>query len=132
MKIKGITEAELRSIVAFISETQYAGNIVFKREPEWKGNFCFFTLTVKDSSKAGGRRAASGRRVAAACWHAHRDIMQAIFDQAPAAILVTALARYEGAQGFSDTFPETGFTSIGSMANPLYMGVACECDGEWS
>ena len=131
MKVKGITESGLRFIVESVSNLRYNGNIVFKREPERKGNFLFFTLTVRDSSGPGGRRSHSGRRVAAACWHAHRDVMRAMFESYPEALLVTALARYEGRVGFERDFPATGDTNIGSMAAPLPMRYACECDGYW-
>ena len=127
MKVKGITEQALRFAVESVSHLRYNGNIVFKREPDRKGNFLFFTLTVVNSRNKGGRRSHSGRRVAAACWHAHRDVMRAIFETAPDAILVTALARYEGAADFADKFEATGDTNIGSAFNPLEMRYACDC-----
>lgn len=131
MRIKGISEQRLRFAVESVSSLQYDGNIVFKREPDKKGNFLHFTLTVLDSAGPGGRRSHTGRRVAAACWHAHRDIMQAIFQLEPDALLITAFARYEGQYNFRDTFEATGYNNIGSIAQPLYMRDACTCDGEW-
>ena len=127
MKIKGITTQQLRAIVNQVSDDDYDGNIVFKREPESSGNFVFFTLTVLKSANVGGRRSNTGRKIAAACWHAHRDVMHAIFDLNPDAVLVSALARYEGQEDFLDKFPDTGYTNIGSQYQPLDMEDACEC-----
>lgn len=128
MKIKGITETELRSIVAYVSRTLYGDNLVFKREPENSGNFLLFTLTVLKSKNPGGRRSNTGRRIAAACWHAHRDVMLAIFEQSPGALLVSALARYDGQADFLATFPSTGRINLGSIVKPLRADCACNCE----
>ena len=127
MKVKGITEYDLRAIVHTVSCEMYEENLIFKREPERRGNFLFFTLTVRKSADAGGRRSHTGRRIAAACWHAHRDVMKEIFANNPDALLVTALARYEGRDDFNDKFEATGDTNIGSMVQPLSMAEACDC-----
>lgn len=127
MRLKGLTENELRAIVAHVSQTWYAGNLVFKRQPEWRGNFLLFTLTVIASKNAGGRRSNTGRKIAAACWHAHRDVMLAIFEQSPDALLVSALARYDGQPDFLNKYPATGYKNIGSIAVPLSMSQACDC-----
>jgi hypothetical protein len=127
MKVKGISASELCAIVREVSGRDYDGNVIFKREPELIGNFLFFTLTVIKSANPGGKRSPSGRKVSAACWHAHRDIMQVIFNSNPDALLVTALARYDGKQDFEYSFPTTGETNIGSMYEPFYMQDACDC-----
>ena len=133
MKIKGLTISELRAAVEHVSNINYSGNITFKREPEQNGNFINFTLTVKDSSQKGGRRSNTGRRIAAACWHAHRDIMVRIFSRHPDALLVTVMARYEGLDGFTRLFPATGKVNLGSMYEPLLANRACKCwDDTWS
>lgn len=131
MKIKGINESDLRAAVHDASEALYNGNITFRREPEKEGNFLFFTLAVKWCGGRGAHHTAQ-RRTAAACWHAHRDVMRAIFKRAPAALLVTALARYEGSEGFEHEFPYTGNLQIGSMMNPRTRRESCECSsGEY-
>jgi hypothetical protein len=127
MRIKGITESELRTIVEGVSDRLYEGNIKFKREPEQVGNFLHFTLTVVNSADAGGRISHSGRRVAALCWHGHRDVMLDIFAAHPDALLVTALARYDGQNDFHDKFPATGRMNIGSYYAPMDMQHACHC-----
>ncbi len=126
MRIKGITEHDLRQAVNTASK-EYDNNIVFKREPERIGNFLHFTLTVNKSADPGGRRSHSGRCIAAACWHAHRDVMKEIFKRAPDALLITAMARYDGKQDFYYSFPGTGESNIGSMVFPLQMQDACDC-----
>lgn len=128
MKIKGITEQDLINAVETASNDHYDGNVIFKRTPDRKGNFLNFTLTVRNSRELGGRISHSGRRIAAACWHAHRDVMREIFDRAPDAILVTALARYEGRDDFERKYRATGEQNIGSMVQPMSMINACDCN----
>ncbi len=134
MKIQNVTASQLTDIVRTVSADQYDGNVIFDREPETLGSrviWVHFTLRTKSGHGAGSRRSASGRRMAKACWHAHRDVMQALFDAYPDAVLQTALAKYTGAQSFADTFESTGDGNVGSMAQPLPMRDACECDGSW-
>ena len=95
MKIKGINETDLRAALTDASDEFYNGNLQFRREPEKVGNFLYFTLGVKWCGGKGAHHTAH-MRTASACWHAHRDVMRAIFKRAPDALLVTALARYEG------------------------------------
>ncbi len=128
MKIKGISIPELTIAMSYVSVRKYEDNITFNRKPERKGNWLHFTLTVEDTSGPGARRSHQGRKVKAACWHAHRDIMEEIFDIAPGAVLVAAMARYEGREGFARTYPATGETNIGSMIEPMRYRDACECE----
>ena len=130
MKVKGIDQDQLTRIVRTVSDSQYGGNIVFKREPEQQGNFLLFTLTVRSSRDKGAKRSNTGRRVAACCWHAHRDVMIALFDANPEALLVTGLARYEGRSGFEALYPATADVNMGSLAQPMYYADACECECE--
>jgi len=127
MKIWNVPPLALHEIVRHVSDQNYRGNIIFKRHPEPDGKACIFTLTVRDSTGPGSRVSASGRRVAAACWHAHRDIMAAIFNRYPDARLKTALADYRGQSAFNMRFPATGYTNIGSAFNPVHLHRACNC-----
>lgn len=129
MRAKGIGAYALYQIVRAVSECHYDGNITFLREPETRGNWVHFTLTVQDSAGEGGRRGHSGRRIKAACWHAHRDVLMTLFDQCPDAIVVTAKARYEGREGFLQVYPPTGEVNIGSRFAPLAYRDACDCVG---
>lgn len=130
MKVKGIDQDQLTSIVRGVSVSQYDGNIRFNREPETKGNFVLFTLTVRSSRDKGAKRSNTGRRIAACCWHAHRDVMIAIFNVNPEALLVTAMARYEGRDGFERNYPATGDANIGSAFAPMCYADACECEDD--
>ena len=75
------------------------------------------------------RRGTSGarRRIHAVCWHGHRDFFRALYALCPEAVIVTALARYEGAAHFERTFPATGATNLGSRAQPMPANRACDC-----
>lgn len=129
MKVYQVTIEALAAIVRTVSAEQYAGNIVFKNGPNQATKNCVnFTLTVADSNANGSRRSNTGRRIAAACWHAHRDIMQAIFAAYPDARLHSALADYRGQSDFLASFPATGATNCGSIANPLRADNACDCN----
>lgn len=125
MKIKGLTEGQLQEIIREADE-----NIIFNREPERIGNFLHFTLRVVSSKGAFAKVSVSGRRSVALCWHGHRDVMRVIFDRYPKALLVTAMARYDGREGFESEYPATGQQNAGSAFNPMPFAYCCEC-GEY-
>lgn len=77
-----------------------------------------FTLGTRDSFAYGSRRAASGRHMPKASWQAHRDVMRAIYAADPSAVLVTALATYNGRSDFESRFEATGNTEVGSRMAP--------------
>jgi len=120
MKIKGITKQQLTEVINL-----GADNIIFNRHPGCEGKFLHFTLRVTDSKGPFAKQSATGRRSTSLCWHGHRDVMEAIFDLNPDALLVTAMARYEGRSSFNELFADTGMTNVG-------MGVSyqdcCECE----
>src|SRR4051812_477846 len=69
------------------------------------------------------------RRVAAVCWHGHRDFFRALFRCAPAAVVSTSRmgkTKYT-ADSFEHIFESTGYVNIGSMVQPCYYRNACEC-----
>ena len=112
MKVKGINENELNQALYNINSDQYDQNITFKRFPEKQGNFIFFTLTVKNSKNAGSRRSHMGRRIAAACWHVHRDLFKAIYKINPDSIIVTCQERYNNEQDFLDSINAMGIILV--------------------
>jgi len=126
MKVWGVTVEEVRSAVA-VAALAYDRNIVFKREPEKDGRAVRFTLTVANSRNKGSRMSHTGRRIAACCWHGHRDVMLAIFARNPDARVKTALADYRGMVDFADKYPATGYTNIGSQCDPMDIQDACNC-----
>lgn len=71
-----------------------------------------------------------GRRIAAVCWHGHRDFMRALYRRSPDMRLKTALADYRGADGFERAFPDTGRVNVGSAFEPQAAQDACECGHE--
>jgi hypothetical protein len=114
-----------------IANTNYEGNLKLGgpnsgRKWDASGN-PQFTLGVHDSKGRGARRSQDGRRIAAACWHAHRDTLRALFLLEPTAIVKTAMATYKGLSGFEETFPDTYHKNSGSIMNPVEYGSLCEC-----
>jgi len=76
---------------------------------------------------AGARRSGSSRRSPAACWHAYRDVLVGIFDADPDAVVVTALARYNGREGFQQTYRGTAHYNVGSRMYPESISTLCDC-----
>lgn len=128
MRIKGIPEAALKNIVENVSKTIYGGNVALNISGK-KGNFINFRLGVKSTKGdvKGYRIGMTGRKISAACWHVHRDVMKAIFKQYPGAILVTAFIRYDGQDDFLNKFEKTGQTNAGSMMQPIAYQDLCNC-----
>lgn len=114
-----------------MANAYYGGNLTFKNGPDWtSGTVVRFTLRVESSGQAGAARGFSGRRSTSACWHAHRDVLAALFTLRPDAVVSTAVAKYEGASGFLDRFPDTAWRNVGSHMQPLYMVNACDCQAD--
>ena len=125
MRIKNVTEAQMWSALS-IANQKYSDNIMFNRFD--RNPRCFdFTLRVKSSRGPGARVSHSGRRITAACWHAHRDVMVEIFNLAPDAVIKSSFATYKGKEGFYRDYPATGMKNIGSMMQPLTFCSACGC-----
>jgi hypothetical protein len=121
MRSREVNSYAWQAIVAKVSAELYEGNIIVHP------NAASLRLSVASSRGPGARRSHSGRRMAAACWHAHRDVLRELFEQYPDATVRTALATYKGKGGFEDWFEMTGATNIGSIAEPLRMDEACDC-----
>jgi hypothetical protein len=98
-----------------------------------------FTLRVQDSKKAGhklgrprfdlrtGETKGKQRRLVAACWHVHRDVMIEIFKLNPNANLKTAMAHYKNKESFYDLYPGTADINVGSQMYPITMLELCDC-----
>lgn len=67
------------------------------------------------------------RKVAAVCWHGHRDFMIRLFELEPSARINTAFAKYHGIEGFEANYPATAGKQIGSAFEPCRYVDACEC-----
>lgn len=126
MKAQNVTRQNLIDAMAIINRT-YGNNITWKRDPEpanRAGTSYDFTITVKDSSGPGARRSDTGRKIAAACWHAHGDLFDAILKIAPDAIIKT---NGMGGNTISAAGGNWEDRNIGSLYRPLYASEACEC-----
>lgn len=89
------------------------------KRPDWRGEANIAPFTRQNHTLS--------RKVAAVCWHGYRDFMLAVYDDSPEAIFITAMARYEGLQGFKDKFLQTGAKNIGSTFSPMRYADACFC-----
>jgi len=129
MRITGISSADLYAALEETSAKLYDGNLQFNREPERQGSWLHFTLRVKTCGEP-GTHIGMHRRTIYACWHAHRDVMRAIFKRAPDATLHTGIASYYGSKGFEHEFPYTAHQNIGSIMQPRERHQACECNDQ--
>jgi hypothetical protein len=130
MQVWNVSADCIGHVVQAVSSANYDGNLIFKRLPETVGRAVRFTLTVRKAADPGGRRSNTGRKVCAACWHCHRDVMAAIMAIVPNARIKTAQADYRGREDFDDKFESTGHTNCGSTMEPLDYRDSCECEGE--
>lgn len=131
-KVLGL--GNVQDITRTVSEARYGGNVTLERHAHTvrrtrNGETVAFRTIVRDSRRAGARRSAEGRRMPVACWHATRDVLAALFDADPDAVVTTALARYDGRDGFHRTFPGTD-RNVGSMIHPALMSELCECSDD--
>ena len=132
MKLYNVPLHELRAALSSVS-CLYEGNLIFNRL-EQRRNHVIFTLRVLRSGAPGHRlgfsRTSKGnrRRLTAACWHAHRDLLALVFERFPCVKLVSAVATYRGRDDFESNHGFTGYNNIGSVMEPLYHHNACECD----
>jgi hypothetical protein len=141
MIIRGIEEHDLRAALE-VANYAYRGNLRFRERPEpilqgrqlWRVH-----LGVKDLDGPGSRQLVAwswwdrswwdrkARRVSSPCYHAHRDFFYAIFERAPYARVVTALAIYEGLKNFESTHQRVGKLNVGSFFEPVCFEDCCEC-----
>ncbi len=133
MQLWGVQEQELADIVSNVSDRDYQGNLIFNNGPERvNGRSIRFTLRVSDSKRSGAHHSAptpwsDGRRTVSACWHATRDVLEAIFQEFPEARVKSAMADYRGQEDFSRKFPDTYHVNVGSQVAPAKYGSLCEC-----
>lgn len=67
------------------------------------------------------------RRVAAVCWHGHRDFMLRFFAQLPAAHIISHLDHWRGQDDFVARHKDSGYKNIGSQMYPCSYIDACIC-----
>lgn len=117
------TNATIPNLYEALSRTneEYANNLRFKTIGPLNSKRNTFTLTVSDSRARGGRRGFSGKRVAAACWHAHGTFFDHLWEIAPE---VTIRAGELVMRGPDDNWQDR---NIGSAYQPLFFSEACDC-----
>lgn len=131
MKIMGVTEEQVLK----------ACEGICKAEMEWisKSRRGGDTLRVKlyplKSTKNPHhyqRKSASffhpDRWVHALCWYGFREFFKVLFTLAPNAKAITAMATYDGMEGFEKNYPATGYVNIGAPICPIQAREACECE----
>lgn len=126
---KGVNFDRVREIALSVSGNQYGGNLIVHPDakPLGANGYGFRGRVIANASRVNGSRSSwSGRATRAACWHAYRDVLRAVFAEYPHAVVTTALARYEGAAGFESTYASTAYKNIGSMAAPAFMPDLCD------
>lgn len=125
MIARKVTEQQMHQAMR-ATNAAYASNVKFKRlDP--KGLGFNFTLTVEKAANPGGRRSNEGRKIAAACWHVHREFMRELLKLAPEAVISSSFIRYEGRADFEENHDTTGDRNIGSQAVPMSYRNACAC-----
>ena len=137
MIARNCTKENLIEALRLINETEdfdrfggpdgnFKGNICFKRF-DAQGRGFIFTLTVKDSRGLGARRSHKGRRIAAACWHAHGRFFEALFRVAPDARVFSSFYRRAGNGWITREHGNWIDGEIGSAYQPMNMSEACDC-----
>jgi hypothetical protein len=117
--------SELEKALNLVNE-RYKGNITFKKlEP--KGKRVNFTLTVNNTKDPGYRRGFQGRKVSAACWHAHGHFFECLFQVNPKA---EVFSRWTG-HWITQHGGNWQDKNIGSLYRPLEYSAACDCNGRW-
>lgn len=119
---------------------RYQGNIKaldyeLKEQVRYPDTFKIWKLriSVQNARAPGGRRRARNldHAVHAACWHAYRDFISALFDFG-ARRVKTMQADYKSKDAFEELFLATGLTNIGSAFNPVQYREACDCALTWT
>ena len=139
MLIWNVDCEDLLAAIKHVSDTYYEGNLCVRYHPEKKGFALQWTLTVEDSAGPGHRLSVGDRvfnpqrkpkRLRAACWHAHYDVMSYLFRLFPDARLTSGRADYHGREDFANEAMATGEINVGSQLVPVRFDESCECE-DW-
>lgn len=126
MRISNVSLGDFCAITGDVSRRSYEGNVIVAPDAHWARRYSVVArLRVSDSRGTGARTAPSGRHGPYACWHAHRDVLRALFEAHPDATVRTALAVYRGMEGFERDYPATEYRNVGSPAQPARMPDLC-------
>lgn len=134
MHIFGVSADDARKALIGVGDVKYDRNLRVKDacdKSTRNGPRCTITIGVQSSFERGARRSASGRRVAAACWHAHYDVMLAILDINPEARITTGRIGkivYNGREDFLQIAPDTAHINVGNAWHFVRIANLCECE----
>jgi hypothetical protein len=119
------TNATIQELTQALNEVnkKFDGNIRFKTLDGINSKRNTFTLTVYDSKKPGGRMGQHGRHIAAACWHVHGYLFEALLKINPDIFIISG-----GKLRIDKTGGNWIDRNIGSMVQPLYYSEACDCN----
>lgn len=132
-EVRLVPEHEINYTIVHDTDTEWGvGKPLNKRDDAYSG----VLLRVKSAKRIGSRVSQENyyfsrpvRRIASACWHAHRDFMREVFAINPDARIRTALADYRGEDNFELKFPSTAYGGgMAGAANIESIGDACNCD----
>lgn len=135
MKVYGLSAHDVIGIVDDVSERLYDGNLKVSRYND-KTHLhsvpkCSFTLGTKDESSMGvGYRFVGSSEIVPsdnACWHAHYDVLDAMFLKDPKIEVETMRAVYR-ITTFDNVSYSSAFEVRGSIGNTLYYAPdMCAC-----
>lgn len=123
MIVAGVSREQLEKAIRMAS-CHYKGNLKLKDirplntcHDRWR-----FTITVKSSKGPGASwDPIHDRRIAAACWHAHREVFQQVFRLAPKACITTCHGKLYHGTPFEDW-------NAGSILCPVMASERCHCN----
>lgn len=145
MKVIGVGLTDLEKIAGEVGVRLYGGGWTGPKGPKARTrkdgrpevSFTLRTLYSEKRAPVAYRRLGTprpGRKTRTIggilCWHGHRDFMALMFERFPSAILTSAIAKYEGREGFERAHGATAYQNIGSQAFPCSLKDACFCGVE--
>lgn len=120
MNFSKCTETDVRAAVEKANEEQ-GYELEFVPAVSSKETRPVGRIVPLTSDSHGSRRSASGRRVKAASWEAHRDVMVNLFERCPKATIRTSIITYKGKEDFQAKFRATADHNVGSQVYPAYI-----------
>lgn len=118
MIARGIQESDLRAAAKEVG--------VSFRGLDRAGRGFRFTLAL-DGEKYRRFSPFTGHKIAAVCWHGHRDFLRALFTRVPTAKVISSWITYDGLDDFEANHDDTGDRNVGSQMQPQSARDSCRC-----